>query len=99
MMDGLPDWQIVKNPSGSFPRSITKGVVWMPEEWPKKMLTCIVQKRYPNEAFESYMDNNDCLSFVKAGESPTDSLQKASDVLVGAYELPPYSTSETHLFE
>jgi hypothetical protein len=63
------------------------------------MLTRIVQKRYPKEAFDGYMEDNGCLSFVIAGECPTDSLLKAADVLAGDFDLCPLSTSETHLFE
>jgi hypothetical protein len=99
VMDDLPDWLIVNCPPGSFPRKIAQGIVWTPEEWPKAMLTRIVQKRYPKEAFDGYMEDNGCLSFVIAGESPTDSLLKAADVLAGDFDFCPLSTSETHLFE
>jgi hypothetical protein len=99
VMDDLLDWPIVNCPPGTFPPKIAQGIVWAPEEWPKAMLTRIVQKRYPKEAFDGYMEDNGCLSFVIAGESPTDSLLKAADVLAGDFDLCPLSTSETHLFE
>jgi hypothetical protein len=89
VMNDLLGWQIVDNPVDIFPRKIAHGIMWTPEEWPKQMLTRIVQKRYPNEAFDGFVEDDGCLSFVKAGESPTDSLEKASDVLVGAYDAYP----------